>query len=349
MRLSRLFSRSLKQNLNALKMRVFPFKNAICHHDPETLMIFVTNRCNFNCNTCPFTNISPWSPPQNVPDIPVELFSSIVDNYSGAKFIGIVGGEPMLHPDLDKLIRIAAARKIGVNISTNGSLLSENKVNQLLDLPISSLNISIDAVDEHEFKRLRGGDSRTYQAVVKNAERFGTMKKSCNPSLSFKLSFVTDSHNLDRIPECFDLARSVGADTVFCQSVLSYQCSSVTSGDGILWDIESHRHYLQTVEIPDDLLFIPPLLTPKTADHDRTASCIHPFKILAADGAGNLSPCCVIPPHKRFGNICDDVKMWRRGTVLTKFRSDMLSKQPASENICLECWERFSMRPEIKQ
>ncbi len=349
MKPSVLFKRSLKQNLNALKMRLFPMNKPVCRHDPESIMVFVTNRCNFKCNTCPFTNTSPWSPPDNVPDMPVDLFRSIINKYSGAKILGLVGGEPLLHPNLNEMITIAASKKIAVNISTNGSLLTERKTRQLLDLPLTSLNISVDAVNEDEFKRLRGGDSKTYQTVVTNAARFGEIKKKKNKNMSFKLSFVTDSQNLFRIPEYFDLARSVSADTVFCQSVLSYECSSVTAGESVLWDTPENRNFLQSLKTPDDITFIPPLLTAQTDKNNTTTSCVHPFKILATDGAGNVSPCCVIPPHNRFGNFYNDIIIWRKGAALRKIRSEMLENKPASESICLNCWERFSMQPDKKQ
>ncbi|MGB3977257.1 MAG: radical SAM protein [bacterium] len=342
MDVSKIIRQSWKQNINRLKLRSAGFAKPVCRHDPESIMVFITNRCNFACNTCPFTQPSPWSPPANVPDISTRLFEQIIRRYSGATMVGLVGGEPLLHPNLDELVHIATKAKMDVNISTNGSLLTEDKIHHLLKLPLGFINISLDAADENEFKRLRGGSTQTYQLVKRNAARLGKMRRDVNDHISFKLSFVTDSLNIHRIPEFFDLARELGADTVFCQSVLSYQCSHVTSGDTVLWDTPENRQIIQSVTVPSDIEFVPPLLVPIATD-DLSVRCIHPFKLLACDGAGNLSPCCVIPPHHRFGSLSDDLDTWHNGDALQVFRIEMLEDKPASQGICLQCWERFSL------
>ncbi|MBN1297541.1 hypothetical protein JXA80_12220, partial [bacterium] len=137
----------------------------------------------------------------------------------------------------------------------------------------------------------------------------------------------------------------LGADTVFCQSVLAYQCSSVTTGDWTLWDTPDNRRILESVAHPSDIRFVPPVLVPEDEHAGcRCVRCIHPFKLLAVDGAGNLSPCCVIPPHPRFGSLSDDPHAWHHGEALLRFRQSMLQDADATEEICLHCWERYSLK-----
>ncbi len=289
-------------------------------------------------------NESPWSPPPHVPDITVSLFSRILNTYPGATMVGLVGGEPLLHPDLDSLIRTAASRKMTVNLSTNGSLLTESRIHSLLKLPVGFLNISLDAVDASEFYRLRGGSLDTYEKVIANAALLGSIRKSLGSDTRFYLSFVTDKNNLHRIPECISLAQRLGADTVFCQSVLSYKCSSVTSGEAILMDEPENRKFLDSLIIPDGITLVRPSLVPQPDHEDcNCTNCIHPFQLLAVDGAGNLSPCCVIPPHPRFGNVSVETSAWRDGESLQRIRKEMLNDEPASESICLQCWDRYSL------
>ena len=158
MDVSKIIRRSWKQNINRFKLRSAGFAKPVCHHDPESIMVFITNRCNFACNSCPFTQPSPWSPPANVPDISTQLFEQIIRRYSGATMVGLVGGEPLLHPNLDELVHIAANAKMDVNISTNGSLLTEDKIHHLLKLPLGFINISLDAADENPDLLLFEGD-----------------------------------------------------------------------------------------------------------------------------------------------------------------------------------------------
>ncbi|MBN1879331.1 radical SAM protein [bacterium] len=345
MNLRRILTQNPRQLLNSIRLRLDRFDRPVCRHDPASIMVFITNRCNFRCNTCPFTHLSPWSPPPDIPDISTELFQKVLDHYRGATMVGLVGGEPLLHPDLDSLITIAASRKMTVNLSTNGSLLTDDRIRQLLSLPLGYLNISLDAVDAAEFNRLRGGSPSLYETVLKNAAQVGSIRASMQSPVRFYLSFVTDTINLRRIPEAIELARELGADTVFCQSVLSYSCSDVTSGESILLDEPGNRRFLESLPHPEDITLVPPILQPPPDHEDcQCSSCIHPFKLLAIDGAGNLSPCCVIPPHPRFGNIATDMGAWHHGEPMQRIRSEMLADETASESICLKCWERYSLR-----
>ncbi|HPQ39391.1 MAG TPA: radical SAM protein [bacterium] len=346
MSVSRLRQRTLKQLMNTVRTRRRRFSETVCSHDPTEIMVFITNRCNFNCNTCPFTQPSPWSPAPGTPDITVERFNAILGNHPGASMVGLVGGEPLLHSDLDVLITSAAARKMTVNLSTNGSLLDESRAHSLLNLPLGYINVSLDGVDADEFRRLRGGSASVYATVRKNIARLAGIRNSIGSPVKLYISFVTDRINLHRIPEFIRTGRDLGVDTVFCQSVLSYQCSEVTTGNDVLWDTPEIRRAIESINLPDDIGFVPPVPVPFD-EHDgcRCVRCIHPFKLLAVDGAGNLSPCCVIPPHPRFGNLVENPREWHDGSALQAFRMEMLDDdRDVSEEICLQCWERYSMK-----
>src|SRR6202011_3578447 len=56
------------------------------------------------------------------------------------------GGEPLLHPDLDRLIEHVRSRGIIAGLITNGYLLTPQRVNQLNDAGLDHLQISIDNV-----------------------------------------------------------------------------------------------------------------------------------------------------------------------------------------------------------
>lgn len=259
--------------------------------------------------------------------------------------VGLVGGEPLLHPEIDEMIKLASQRKMTVNVSTNGSLLGNDRIQSLLALPLGYINISLDAVDADEFMRLRGGSAEMYSKVKHNIAQLCKLRLETGSDVGVYISFVTDQVNLHRIPEFTDLGRSLGVDTVFCQSVLSYQCSEVTTGESILWNTSENQAFIQSIKTSDDIIVVPPVLVPLN-EHDgcKCVSCVHPFKLLAVDGAGNLSPCCVIPPHPRFGNLMTNINAWHDNKILQDFRQEMLLDRDASEKICIHCWERYSLK-----
>ncbi len=342
MKLKKLFARTPGQRFNTFRTRFGRFSDPVCNHDPCDIMAFITTRCNFLCNTCPYTHESPYSPAPDIPDISTDLFRKILRYYRRASVIGLVGGEPLLHPELDQLIGIAAGMKMTVNLSTNASLLTEERARKLLKSPLGFLNISLDAADPAEYLRLRGGDEKTYQMILSNTRRLADLQKTMDSPVQIVLSFVTDAHNVTRIPDFARLGIELGADQVFCQTMLSYDCSDITSGTGSLQDTPEVRQRIAGLDIPDGITVVPPQLIPLD-DDCRCVHCVHPFKMLSFDGAGNLSPCCILPPHPRYGNLQQDPDAWRKGKELMDIRQSMLDERDAFADICLDCWERFTM------
>jgi MoaA/NifB/PqqE/SkfB family radical SAM enzyme len=334
--------RTLPQLWNTFRTRYGRFTDPTCRHHPSDIMVFITTRCNLTCNTCPFMNQSPYSPVPDVPDISIDLYKEVIQHFNRASIVGLVGGEPLLHPSLSELIKIAANQKMTVNVSTNGTLLDETKCRELLDTPLGFLNISLDAPDEAEYQRLRGGTPELFRKILTHAELFSNLKQQQGSDISLWLSFVTDIQNLHRIPDFAAVAKSVGADLVFCQNILSYKTCELTSGKGSLKDTPEIRNALSALTLPDDIEVVLPPLVPLD-DDCRCVHCKHPFTMLSIDGAGNLSPCCVIPPHPKYGNIAGNIDQWRSGRKIAAIRQDMINGVDAFDDICLDCWERFSM------
>ena len=87
----------------------------------KKLYVEITNVCNLRCSFCPGTGRAPrfMGPAE---------FSLVLDRLSAEKdaflFLHLMG-EPLLHPDLPELLRIAAAHDRRVCLVTNGTLLAE--------------------------------------------------------------------------------------------------------------------------------------------------------------------------------------------------------------------------------
>jgi MoaA/NifB/PqqE/SkfB family radical SAM enzyme len=342
MNLLKLKNKRFKQIFNMARIKMTNTIRPVCTHDPIDLMVFITNRCNLKCRTCPFTNQSPYSPPDRISDLTVEMFRRVLDNYSGAQLVGLVGGEPLLHPQLPELIGIAADHRMSVNVSTNGTLLNSEWSRKLLGQPLGFLNVSLDAADAADYQRVRGGSREIYEKILTNIRTFNSLRVALKSRTLLYLSYVTDQYNLTRLPEFAALAKELNADRVFCQNLLPYQCSDITIRESSLSDTPDNRRRLSELRLPDGIDVLLPSLSPAPGS-GRTASCRHPFRMLAFDGGGNLSPCCVIPPHPKYGSLMTDLNAWRRAEALIKIRNEMIQAKEASAEICLECWERYSL------
>src|SRR5258707_1472066 len=76
--------------------------------------------------------------------------------------ITISGGEPVMHPDLDEIIRHIRKRGMIAGLITNGFFLNKERIERLNDAGLEHLQISIDnaAPDEVSKKSLKTLDGR---------------------------------------------------------------------------------------------------------------------------------------------------------------------------------------------
>ncbi len=91
-------------------------------------------------------------------------------------------GEPLLHPELHKLVHDAKqSGLVDVFFNTNGLLLTEEKSIQLIEAGLDRLTISCEGFEERLYKKFRGGaDFNTLLSNVKTLQNlkktFGTKK-----------------------------------------------------------------------------------------------------------------------------------------------------------------------------
>ena len=104
----------------------------------KKIYIEITNICNLNCSFCsPVTRKKEFITLDNINHI----FNEIKD-YTDYIYLH-VKGEPLLHPELDKIIDLANTYNLKVNITTNGTLLKD-KINILVNKPnLNKINISL--------------------------------------------------------------------------------------------------------------------------------------------------------------------------------------------------------------
>lgn len=118
---------------------------------PKTKKVYfeVTNYCNFRCGFCPI-NVScrPWQ------HMDFSLFAKGVDDIVEKDIAEEVGlhlmGEPLLYPHLYEAIEYANEKGLRTQVTTNGSLLTEERAHKLIDAGLDRLTISLQMFGEIE-------------------------------------------------------------------------------------------------------------------------------------------------------------------------------------------------------
>jgi MoaA/NifB/PqqE/SkfB family radical SAM enzyme len=126
-------------------------------HRPIVAQIVPTRRCNLSCTYCnEFDRISD--------PVPLDVMRARVDKLAdlGTTIITLSGGEPLLHPNIDDIIRHIRRRGAVATLITNGYLLSTRMVDRLNAAGLDSLQVSVDNVvpDDASKKSLKVLDQK---------------------------------------------------------------------------------------------------------------------------------------------------------------------------------------------
>jgi len=114
-------------------------------YNPLLAQVVVTRRCNLACGYC--NEYDDFSPP-----VPTKDLLARIDHLARLKTatITFTGGEPLLHPDLDILIRAARDHGMLVTIITNGFKLTRKWIDRFNAAGLQGMQISIDNLEPDE-------------------------------------------------------------------------------------------------------------------------------------------------------------------------------------------------------
>jgi MoaA/NifB/PqqE/SkfB family radical SAM enzyme len=117
-------------------------------HHPILAHIIPMRRCNLSCAYC--NEYDRVSAP-----VPTEEMLRRIDLLArlGTQIITISGGEPLLHPELDEIIRAIRSHGVIATIITNGYLLTPERIERLNRAELDHLQISIDNVNPDDVSK----------------------------------------------------------------------------------------------------------------------------------------------------------------------------------------------------
>ena len=143
---------------------------------PHTVDVELTNHCNLRCTFCCRRIMTRKQGHMND-----RTFHRILDEISGPKIPVrfIRWGEPFLHPKILEYSQMVKDRGIPLHITTNGQLLTVEKMQALIDMGLDSIIFSMQGFDREGYKKNRvGGDYDVFaQAVKKMVHLRGSREK----------------------------------------------------------------------------------------------------------------------------------------------------------------------------
>lgn len=179
--LDNLSERRTKFNFESKENKIFP----------SMVQLMINNTCNLSCSHCPH---STYIMNENYEKkyMAWNLFKKVVDetsNYSNSSIRLFGWGEPLLHPNLSKMVEYINSKNIDSMLITNGVLLNEQISEQLLKNNLSILEVSLDAATPETYEKIRGSKEIFYK-VVNNINTFLNLKKKYSANTYVVLSII---------------------------------------------------------------------------------------------------------------------------------------------------------------
>jgi MoaA/NifB/PqqE/SkfB family radical SAM enzyme len=336
--------------------RADPELNIIVDREPVCLYLETTNRCNLLCETCPRT-FEDLEPPA---DMSWELFTNIVDQFPEIERVVLHGvGEPMMVPDLARMIRYLKNRGTYILFNTNGTLLNRRKGEELIEAGLDELRVSLDAAEPSAFKMVRGLDM--FDRIVDNVRAFTKIQREMSvdkPRVSLWLTGLRET--LAQLPAFVRLAHDLGVPEVYLQRLVYFpEGQGLARLESSLFE-QSDDQEIRLIREAEDLAqtlgvrfnasgATEPGTSLRKKDSDRPWSlCRRPWTLMYFTAHGRAIPCCIAPFSMRgydgftLGDATQQTlrEIWNSERY-QEFRHALLSDEPPKP--CANCGLRWSL------
>lgn len=296
LKIHRIF-KNIKSNIKDIFVAIMPSfeRTFICEQSPRVYHFLMTNYCNANCIFC-----NQRFNDKSRKEISLDEFKIIISNIpilSVEQFHFTGGGEPLLCPDLFKIIKYVndTFPWIEIIVTTNGLLIGKY-ADELAQLNISRLKISIHGDEEiNDMILQRKGSQAIFEGIANLNKCLQKYDKEIYTIFVPNVSYL----NINEIPKLIIKAAELnvnGVQVYFCR-YFSYK----KSRGGMLLDQKDSlyfhkwrynktiykskrlaRHF--RVDFSYDPLFF--------RFFPLKRICYQPWQMMVIDWNGNVYPCC---------------------------------------------------------
>jgi radical SAM protein with 4Fe4S-binding SPASM domain len=299
---------------------------------PLKVEIDLTNKCNLRCAMCYFSDEVVFQRKRQ--DISVEDFARIAEQvFPFCKDVGLsFGTEPLLHRQFGELLAITKSHRVPwVWATTNGILLNDKVIDQVIRLGLDSICISIDGATKQTYERIRVGSN--FDKLIANIEALNRAKEqSRSDTPHVQLNFVLMRSNIEELPALIQLAHQLKAGTVGAVHMVSFENAAAKEESLAEHKELSNRmldearalalHYKIVANLPEN--FTPPVSPPSQGgdtggvgsargnffyglnlleDETSLSCCRFPWHFVGIDPYGNVTPCGWWYGEEPMGNV----------------------------------------------
>ena len=179
-----------------------------------------TNLCNLNCSTCVRQD---WRDPQGMMEM--EAYEGLIQQLAELPKVETLHfggyGEPLLHPEIEQMLRMAKEAGRRTELITNALLLDHSMAEKLVNARLDTLIFSVDGLSPETYEAIRIGAS--FEQVRKNVEDLAKMKREkgrLRPRIG--LEFVAMKQNIRDLERLASFSYLLGASFVIINNLLPH-------------------------------------------------------------------------------------------------------------------------------
>lgn len=285
---------------------------------PRIIELEITNMCNFRCSMCKTGN---GSSTRKKGSMSIEIYEKLIDEIRGhdiaLKFVG--QGESLLNTKFLEFVKIAKKENIVCHLTTNGSMLSEELMRELVLIHFDSIKFSFQGVNGEGYYTLRGKND--FNKLLKKIERLKEIRgEEKYPFITICTSVTNETQ--EEINNFKKMASNIADQVEVGTTTLEFL------NEKMINDEMEREKLLKLKKV-------------QTMNKVRYAICNQVFDVLTVRWDGSISACCADNDGIMVcGNLtensleevwnCDKIKRYRK--ILAKNEYEKLP-------LCRNCYD----------
>lgn len=279
---------------------------------PFNIQIEPSEICNFRCEYCVHSvnrlnnNEMKW-----------EVFEKILEDLKGLtdniKIINLIGyGEPLVYKDISKMVAQIAKAQITdrIEITTNASLLTPSKSEELVKSGLTRLIVSLQGLSAEKYKKICGYNIN-FNEFLNNLKYFYTNRGKCRLHLKIA-DTALDEGDEQKFYEMFGNI----CDDLYIEHIIP-----------VYKEVDYNGKLKATADI-----------TRYGYKYKEALVCPQPFYQMFIKANGDVAPCCMYPSPMVIGNVREQTlkDIWN-GQKLRDFQVLQLLKKRSCNAVCRDC------------
>lgn len=317
---------------------------------PRELQVEVTGACNLRCPMCLVGYQEPLD--RRRASLDFERFAALADSLPELETVTLQGlGEPLMAPDLFRMLDYGARRGVRMGFNTNATLLTRATAARLVDARLDWLHVSLDGATARTYESIRAGARfATVERNVRGLVEVMRERGAARPRLS--IVFVAMRRNLAELAAMVRLTAEWGVPTLRVQN-LSHSFSDTDPAGHYrairefaeaeaLWQAAAPAVEASFAEARElaAALGVHLRLPGRAAETDPPArrGCDWPWQSGYVRHDGRVQPCCMVMGGDRavLGDLGAESfpAIWR-GRGYEAFRAGLATSRPP--DVCRGC------------